>query len=442
MDICCKALFHSGDCPDVDISEKSFRELILMVTSGVEFSFEDVMYRQVDGVAMGSPLGPVLANIFVGYCETLIPEGKLPPLYCRYVDDSFSCFASKSDSFVFLDVLNNLHPSLKFTCEFEECGQLPFLDVLVEKSVEGGVLTTVYRKPTFTGLYIVWDSFCAKSYKINLVRNLVDRAHRICSKSLLEAELDVLRGLFRLNGYPEYVVKKYVTLSSLQSSPISSDVRPVYVRLPWKGDSVSRDMERQVRSVVESNYHDVTVRFVYSTSRAFMVKKDVLPTTKQSHVTYLFECRRCESRYVGRTLQHLDARIRQHVPLSQLSVDQRGSRPRRGRPPKRPNSSVKEKPPDDVALRRSARLSAVTVNDVALSVYSVTSSVAKHLISNVDCRRSYSDDCFSVLSRARSFSHLKVLEAVYIPSLRPVLCVQKEYVTPLRLFVKSRIDVK
>ena len=39
----------------------------------------------------------------------------------------------------------------------------------------------------FTGLYIVWDSFCAKSYKINLVRNLVDRAHRICSKSLLEA---------------------------------------------------------------------------------------------------------------------------------------------------------------------------------------------------------------------------------------------------------------
>ena len=112
-------------------------------------------------------------------------------------------------------------------------------------------------------------------------------------------------------------------------------------------------------------------------------------------------------------------------------------------------SSVKEKPPDDVVtgwrekvpLRRSARSSGVTVH-VALSVDSVTSSVAKHLISNVDCRLSYSDDCFSVLSRARSFRHLKVLEAVYISSLRPVLCVQKEYVTPLRLFVKSRIDVK
>ena len=47
-----------------------------------------------------------------------------------------------------------------------------------------------------------------------------------------------------------------------------------------------------------------------------------------------------------------------------------------------------------------------------------------------------------MVHRARSFRHLKVLEAVYISSLRPVLCVQNEYGTPLRLFVKSRIHVK
>ena len=39
------------------------------VTKGVEFSFEGVKYKQTDGVAMGSPLGPVLANIFIGYLE-------------------------------------------------------------------------------------------------------------------------------------------------------------------------------------------------------------------------------------------------------------------------------------------------------------------------------------------------------------------------------------
>ena len=48
------------------------------------------MYRKCDGVAMGSPLGPVMAGIFVGYCESKIPVGECPSSYCRFVDDSFS----------------------------------------------------------------------------------------------------------------------------------------------------------------------------------------------------------------------------------------------------------------------------------------------------------------------------------------------------------------
>ena len=67
-----------------------------MVTSGVEFSFNDVMFRQIDGVAMGSPLGQVLANIFVGYCESLIPSSSYPPLYCKFMDDSFAYYSSVS----------------------------------------------------------------------------------------------------------------------------------------------------------------------------------------------------------------------------------------------------------------------------------------------------------------------------------------------------------
>ena len=46
-----------------------FIELMKSAISGVEFSFNDIMYKQTDGVAMGSPLGPALANIFVGFYE-------------------------------------------------------------------------------------------------------------------------------------------------------------------------------------------------------------------------------------------------------------------------------------------------------------------------------------------------------------------------------------
>ena len=442
VDICCDAIYRNGNCPLVDVSEQSFRKLILMVTSGVEFSFNDVMFRQIDGVAMGSPLGPVLANIFVGYCESLIPSSSYPPLYCRFMDDSFAYFSSVSQCDEFLLILNDLHPSLKFTCESEKLSKLPFLDVLVEKSSEGGVVTSVYRKPTFTGLYIVWDSFCAMSYKINLVRNLMDRARRLCSSQKLLEELDMLRSLFRLNGYPESVISKFVTVVSPQSKMSLSDVKPVYLRLPWKGELVSCNFQHQVKSAVESSYHDVSVRFVYTTVRAFTVKKDALPTSQQSHVIYQFECRHCESRYVGRTLLHLNARIRQHVPLHLVPVSQRASRPRRGRQPKGDDGRPPRKPPDGQAVYRMTRSSSsgqVAVPDVPeVDVGRVyPSSVANHLVSSDICRSVYSDSSFTVLSHARSFSHLRVLEAIFIYSTRPVLCKQKENVVALKLFVKS-----
>ena len=494
IDICCETLYHRSLCPPGELREDSFREMIRLVTSGVEFSFDGVMYRQIDGVAMGSPLGPVLANIFVGYYECQIPVSLMPPLYVRFVDDSFSYFQSEAQCLQFRDLLRKVVDGmLDFTCEFEESDRLPFLDVLVEKSIDGGVVTSVYRKPTFTGLYIVWDSFCATLYKINLLRNLVDRARRLCSSSRLEQELEKLRALFRLNGYPESVIVKYVTETSPKKNAEVS-TNPVYLCLPWKGESVSRMVQRRVKSAVESNYHNVHIRFIYSTVRAFTVRKDVLPTGQLSKLIYHFECRQCESRYVGRTLQHLDARIRQHAPLHLIPQHARSTRPRRGRPAKnhpgtgwsnaaastpsnvtsqltRPPEKQPDQTPTCVAVtgtastRRMTRSATAAMaatkaqteatarvhstshvesdvstahadcSDVSSDKYE--SSIASHLFEHPDCCAVYSDDCFSIVSRVRSARLLNVLEAVYIHTRKPNLCKQKQIKFTLRLLGRS-----
>ena len=135
VDICLKELYHS-DLEKPTLSEKSFRKLIYKVTTGVEFSFDDTMYRQVDGVAMGSPLGPVLANIFVGHCEKKLNLEEHPDLlmYHRYVDDTFSITTTVESSSNLLCCLNELHQSLEFTSEDEKDGRLPFMDVMVLKT--------------------------------------------------------------------------------------------------------------------------------------------------------------------------------------------------------------------------------------------------------------------------------------------------------------------
>ena len=138
--------------------------------SPVSFSFNETMFRQIEGVSMGSPLGPILANIFVGFHERrLFDRFPKPFIYLRYVDDTFVSFKSRSDALVFFDTLNQLHFSLSFTIEDENNGQLPFLVVSVERC-DSSFLTSVYRKPTWTGLYLNWHSFAPKSRKLNLIR--------------------------------------------------------------------------------------------------------------------------------------------------------------------------------------------------------------------------------------------------------------------------------
>ena len=157
-------------------------------------------------VAMGSPLGPALANIFVGYPEAkLFNIAKRPLVYFRCVDDTFAVFNNEEDCNTFFLHLNSLHPSLRFTYEKESNHALPFLDVLVERH-DSEFLTSVYKKPTFTGYYLRWNSFSPQKWKINLIGTLVHKVFMICSKIKLDPELGKIRSILLENCYPKHAI--------------------------------------------------------------------------------------------------------------------------------------------------------------------------------------------------------------------------------------------
>ena len=274
--ICVRELYHSDMEPPL-ISEKSFTKLIEKVAKSVEFSFNEVMYKQIDGVAMGSPLGPVLANIFVGAQEQKLDiENRSDILmYKRYVDDTFTLHLEEEQSIAFENELNGLHRALKFTSEHEREEKLPYLEVNVHKTSQKdmkGVLfeTSVYRKSTFTGLYTRWDSFTAQKYKINLIKCLANRVKRICSPKYLSAEFDKLRQIFTCNGFPKRVVDRILEMVQNPKPSIFGPAKcPVYLRLPWKGLRPAEMVLQAVKKAVNPAFPPCEVRVVYSSRTAF-----------------------------------------------------------------------------------------------------------------------------------------------------------------------------
>ena len=347
-----------------------------IATKSVSFSFNETMYRQIDGISKGSPLGPILANIFVGFHEGLLFERcSRPALYLRYVDDTFACFSCRDEALEFFQMLNNLHPSLVFTMEEEHTNTLPFLDVLVERH-QSNFVTSIYRKPTFSGLYLSWDSFAPKARKINLIKCLTFRALNICSDSKIEGELQVITDIFKNNGYPEEVISHniHLTVSKFKNKrrTFGPPKCPVYFRLPWIGPA-SQTFASKIVNSVSRCYNAVEVRTILTTRAAFRsFHKDVLPITQQSLLIYKFKCC-CSSTYIGRTIQRQGIRIRQHVPLNVLHA------------------------------RSTSGFSQAS-----------DSAVRDHLEATNSCRFAYNDDWFSVLHKARDKHHLKILEAVQI----------------------------
>ena len=124
--------------------------------------------------------------------------------------------------------------ALKCKVEKEENNSLKFLDVLVE--TEGtGFLTSAYRKSTFEGQYIPWNSFSPNTRKTSFITTLVHRAIMICSKIKSGPEQDNIKQLLIENGYPDYVLLSFINkkLVNFAAEKTFGQNKPVYLKLPW-----------------------------------------------------------------------------------------------------------------------------------------------------------------------------------------------------------------
>ena len=133
---------------------------------------------------MGSPLGPTLASAFLCHYEKEwldnCPSHFKSIVYRRYVDDIFVLFSSKEHLQPFVDYMNKQHRCIKFTSETEQNNTFSFLDINITRQ-NNQLKTSVYRKPTFSGVFTHYKSYIDQSYKKPLMFILSSCCYSICS---------------------------------------------------------------------------------------------------------------------------------------------------------------------------------------------------------------------------------------------------------------------
>ena len=189
---------------------------------------------------MGSPLGLVLANIFMYNFEEkwVLKNSARPSVWFRYVDDTFTLFDNKNKATQFLHYLNNCHANIKFTVEFEKNSTIPFLDILIKRH-NHTFSTSISRRKTFTDLYTKWDSFTLRKYKVNLFRSLTIRCFRICHRLFWDLVLMNWGRCYKSNQSRVFPLLEMFCGSADENKQLSNqsvnlgsrDARPYYVAI-------------------------------------------------------------------------------------------------------------------------------------------------------------------------------------------------------------------
>ena len=377
--------------PNLKISKADLKKLFSFATCQTHFLFNGLVYDQVDGVAMGSPLAPVLANLFMGFHEDQWLKNYHDPdsvlFYRRYVDDIFCVFNSETEATNFFTYLNTQHPNIKFTLEKEINNCLSFLDVKINK-LTNNCVTSTHRKKTYTGLLTNFNSFTSFSYKIGLIRTLINRAFKINNTNVgFNKDVNDIKITLQRNLFPAYLLDKVSTdcidrLSRPDNHRDASTLSDIkYFKLPFVG-RFSSFAQRKIRILSKRFCKSISIKLVFNSFKlsCLFSTKDKIPLALRSRVVYKFTCASCNTRYIGETIRHFSQRINEHL--------------------------FKDK----------------------------SSHVFKHLASSVSCKNTASAECFEILDTATNNYELKIKEALFINSYKPELNTQvKHYNTTIHM---------
>ena len=179
------------------------------------FQFNNDHYLQIKGTAMGTPVAPSYANIFMGTLDQIITSlpnnAILPGSWVRYIDDiQFIWLHSPRSLTKFHTQMNTTHPTIKFTLESSP-DEIPFLDDTRLKMEGNKLQTELYTKPTDTHSYLLPTSSHPPHTLKSIPYSQALRVRRICSTPETEEHyIDMLQSHLENRQYDPHKTKTQI----------------------------------------------------------------------------------------------------------------------------------------------------------------------------------------------------------------------------------------
>ncbi|XP_068739822.1 uncharacterized protein [Montipora capricornis] len=297
--------------------------LLNFVLSNNFFVYNDTIYKQIHGCAMGSPVSPVVANLCMEEIEktAINTTTVLPKFWKRYVDDSFCIIKSDAVAF-FHDSLNSIDQHISFTIEHESNGQLPFLDTLISRD-NGKLLVDIYRKPTHTDRYLYFHSHHDRKHKISTAETLLHRALNLPNTQVGKTcETARVCAALHSNGYPKKIAADVIRKKARPPPPTPTPEELVGMFFKWTEPTNRRNcavlpyikgITEPLTRILKEHNIQVTSRPVKTLQQHFPIPKLRPAEDDQCNVIYKIPCASCPCSYIGETKRSFTTRRKEHM---------------------------------------------------------------------------------------------------------------------------------
>ena len=300
-----------------DLSVDQLCELLELCLDNTYFSYGGSFYQQTHGCSMGSPVSPIISNLYMEKFERRALasyNGIVPSRWFRYVDDTWVLIkTSELDNF--FHHINNIDANIKFTQEGLSDNKLPFLDCLVKVEEDRTLSVAVYRKQTHTDQYLQFSSNHPLIQKLGVVKTLFHRADSIISKpSDKAAEEQHLRQALNQCGYDNWAINRALQVGNKDSKPTitsnNTTAKGTSMVIPYHGE-----LSEKLRRVFKDYNISTHFKPINTIRQTLVHPKDKQPKGRVSGVVYGIQCSEtfdCNEHYIGETSQPLKKRLQQH----------------------------------------------------------------------------------------------------------------------------------